>query len=462
MFDSLVLDRYRVEGRIAVGGAAVVLAATDIRSDERVALKVFPPMTKLPHGGAWNREMRLALRLKHPNIVRCIDAVYQGCAEPSILVFPRMPGGSLRRALVERSALTDDEVFSLVVDVASALSFAHRQGIAHLDVKPENILLDGERWVLTDFGSGRYIGRGVGAPITETSPPYMAPESLRVGPSYAADQYALGLVGLESLGRIEDRGPLPTHDPATLPSVLRRMAARHPSRRFSGIESARACLVQPPDEVFTLGSVELLRRGCSVEPYGEFEPKIYRDPDLVRFCGLPGGPALVQTHRRIAQLGPTGAQTLLALEHPFEVLACSLEHQRALIRIDGAWSLVSLSTGLALMRWPDPIDSSRAEVYAFTDAETVVGVEPARPSLTTLTLGADALAVSVRDLEGPVEELRLVSGRPAVVVRIGDVRTMIFDPLRGTSSVVPSPPDAVWLEREGDRVCAREVGEGHS
>ena len=49
-------------------------------------------------------------------------------------------------------------------------------------MKPENILFDGQRWVLTDFGSGRYIGRGVGMPITEMSPMYMAPESLRGSP----------------------------------------------------------------------------------------------------------------------------------------------------------------------------------------------------------------------------------------------------------------------------------------
>ena len=129
MLDSLVLNRYRVESRIAIGGAAVVFAATDTRSDEPVALKIFPPIVEPPHDGAWNREMRLALRLEHPNIVRCIDASYQGRSEPSILVFPRIAGGSLRRALVERKTLARDDVRSLVVDVASALSFAHRQGL---------------------------------------------------------------------------------------------------------------------------------------------------------------------------------------------------------------------------------------------------------------------------------------------------------------------------------------------
>ena len=256
------------------------------------------------------------------------------------------------------------------------------------------------------------------------------------------------------------RAPLPTHDPVTLPSVLRRMASRHPARRFLSIESARASLVRPPDELFTLGSADLLRRGCSVEQVGADACEIYRDPDLVGFCGLPGGPALVQTRRRIVQLQPTGSRTLLALERRFEVLACSLEYQRALIRIDGAWSLVSLATGLERKRWPEPTEDPRAAVYAFTEADTVVGFEPARSSLITLTLGGDALTVGARDLEGPAEELRSVSGRPAVVVRAGEDRTMILDPCMGTSIVVPSPPDSVWLERVGDRVVAREVAKG--
>lgn len=467
MSAALVLDRYRVEGRIAIGGAAAVWAATDTRSDAPVALKIFPPITEPPHDGAWNREMRLALRLEHPNIVRCIDAAYRGRSEPAVLVFPRITGGSLRRALVERNALASDEVLSLVVDVASALGCAHRHGIAHLDVKPENVLSDGARWVLTDFGSGRYIGRGVGPPITEWSQPYAAPESLLVGASYAADQYALGLVGLESLGKMGDRAPLPTHLSATLPNVLRRMAARHPARRFSSIESARASLVRPPDEVFTLGSAELLRRGCAVmqcggSKYGKPEDARYRDPDLVRFCGLPGGPALLQTRRRIAQLGPTGARTLLALERPFEVLACSLEHQRALLRIDGAWSLVSVASGLELTRWPQPAERPSATVYMFTGAQNVVGITPGRPSLTTVTLRAGALTVGTRNLAGPAEELRSVSGHPAVVIRLDDARTMVLDPRSGASSIVPSPPDAVWLDRKGDRVVPHEVAKGGS
>ncbi|MEZ4427587.1 MAG: serine/threonine-protein kinase, partial [Nannocystaceae bacterium] len=197
----VLLERYRVTGRIAAGSAGLVLAAIDLRGGEPVAIKCF-------YGGhdsyeTWLDEARLVMRLRHPNIVAVLDVGHDERTDLDVIVYARAHGGSLRRALVERGRLRREETRAVLQSVATALVHAHTQGVIHRDIKPENILAmdaaDGGSWALTDFGAGRFLAPGSGGGSFAGSPGYHAPELLhgQLGPS--SDQYSLGVVGVELL-----------------------------------------------------------------------------------------------------------------------------------------------------------------------------------------------------------------------------------------------------------------------
>src|ERR1051325_9309012 len=120
---------------------------------------------------------------------------------------PLVRGESLRQRL-ERERLGADECRSILVDVAKALAYAHRAGVVHRDIKPDNILLtEGGTAVVTDFGIARAMqlsadsGRLTATGVTLGTPAYMAPEQVAADPAldHRADLYALGLVAYEML-----------------------------------------------------------------------------------------------------------------------------------------------------------------------------------------------------------------------------------------------------------------------
>ncbi|MET0735865.1 MAG: Stk1 family PASTA domain-containing Ser/Thr kinase [Microbacterium sp.] len=198
----LVDGRYRVRARIARGGMATVYVATDLRLERRIALKVM-------HGhlsddtvfqSRFVQEARAAARLADPNVVNVFDQGQDG--EMAYLVMEYLPGITLRELLREQRRLTIPQAITIMDAILSGLAAAHRAGIVHRDVKPENVLLaeDG-RIKIGDFGLARATtaNTATGAQLLGTIA-YLAPELVTRGTADArSDIYALGIMLYEML-----------------------------------------------------------------------------------------------------------------------------------------------------------------------------------------------------------------------------------------------------------------------
>ena len=198
----LVDGRYRVRARIARGGMATVYVATDLRLERRIALKVM-------HGhlsddsvfqSRFIQEARAAARLADPHVVNVFDQGQDG--ELAYLVMEYLPGITLRELMREQRRLTVPQTISIMDAVLSGLAAAHRAGIVHRDVKPENVLLaeDG-RIKIGDFGLARATTANTasGAQLMGTIA-YLAPELVTRGTADArSDIYALGIMLYEML-----------------------------------------------------------------------------------------------------------------------------------------------------------------------------------------------------------------------------------------------------------------------
>lgn len=198
----LVDGRYRVRARIARGGMATVYVATDLRLERRVALKVMH--SHLSDDSVFQsrfiQEARAAARLADPNVVNVFDQGQDG--DMAYLVMEYLPGITLRELLREQRRLTVPQAISILDAVLSGLAAAHKGGIVHRDVKPENVLLaeDG-RIKIGDFGLARATTANTasGAQLLGTIA-YLAPELVTRGTADArSDIYAIGIMLYEML-----------------------------------------------------------------------------------------------------------------------------------------------------------------------------------------------------------------------------------------------------------------------
>jgi serine/threonine-protein kinase len=232
---SLGRRRYEVVARIAQGGMAIVYRGYDRQLDRTVAIKV--PRPELARDRAFSeqfrREARAAARLSHPNVV----AVYDSGEERGLpwIVMEHVSGQTLRGLLDAQGRLDPETTAELLGPVADALDHAHHAGIAHLDVKPENVLLASEAVKVADFGLVRAAAQGGHGQALAATVHYCAPEVLRGGVvDGRADVYALGVVAWECLvGRPPFGG-----DQATVVQQHLRGRVPPPSSRLQGVPEA--------------------------------------------------------------------------------------------------------------------------------------------------------------------------------------------------------------------------------
>ncbi len=192
-------ERYEIQDKIARGGMADVFLARDQLLDRPVALKVlFPELSVDPtFVERFRREAQNAAKLSHPNIVSVYDWGEEG--NTYFIVMEYVDGKSLSSILREQGALPVDQVARIGAEVASALSFAHRNGVVHRDVKPGNVLIDDRGSVkVTDFGIAR--ARNTTENLTQTgavmgTATYFSPEQAQgLEVDQRSDVYSLGVV----------------------------------------------------------------------------------------------------------------------------------------------------------------------------------------------------------------------------------------------------------------------------
>jgi DNA-binding beta-propeller fold protein YncE/predicted Ser/Thr protein kinase len=230
---------YRIEEQIARGGMGVVYRATHLGLDRPVALKVIVRELADRKGfrERFLRESRLAARLEHPSVVPIYDSRE---VDGELLVIMRLlEGGDLRQLIDREGPLPPRRAINLLAQVADALDAAHAAGIVHRDVKPHNILVEGDRAYLSDFGLAKAVDESGAASSTSVvgTAQYMSPEQWRgdsIGP--AADVYSLGCVLYEAITGIppfeREGAETPPEMPQGVEESIRRAVAKDPGARY--------------------------------------------------------------------------------------------------------------------------------------------------------------------------------------------------------------------------------------
>ena len=356
--------RYELERTLGRGGMATVYLARDVRHRRRVALKVLhPELGALLGPRRFLREIETAANLSHPHILPLHDSGRVPSGEHGddgllYYVMPYVGGESLRARLRREGQLAARDALRIVREVAAALDYAHRHGVVHRDVKPENILLDEDGHALVaDFGIARADQHeatsvadvpAVGSDtITERgrvigTPAYMSPEQARGQRDLdgRSDQYSLACVAFELLAgaapfagtRDEQLAARPTQVPASLvvtrpdlppamDAVLARALALEPDARF---ETTSAFAEALSASIVNATSADDRTPGATLDDASAGAERLSRRRWLVFGVGLVAVSALVATvvvrarPAPSATLASTGPPVLAVL--PFENL----------------------------------------------------------------------------------------------------------------------------------------------
>ena len=246
---------YAIERELGRGGMATVYLAEDLRHHRKVAIKLLPPEIGRTLGaGRFLREIEIAARLQHPNIVPLLDS--GEIEDLCYYVMPYVAGESLHDRLARGGEFAIPEAVGILREVADALSHAHARGVVHRDIKPGNILLSGRHALVLDFGVAKAVTEATGQEALTSSgialgtPAYMAPEQALADPvqDHRVDIYALGVVAYEMLA---GRAPFAA-------ATLQEMLAAHVTAEPEPLGQQRAAV--PP------GLAQLVMRCLAKQP----------------------------------------------------------------------------------------------------------------------------------------------------------------------------------------------------
>ena len=286
-----------------------VFLVEEVRLGRQVVLKLLPPeMGASVNVERFEREIQLAARLQHPHIVPLLTAGASG--DLLYYIMPFISGESLRVKLAREGELPVLETVRILREVVDALAYAHRNGVVHRDIKPDNILLSEGHAVITDFGVAKAVSASSGGTsltslgVALGTPAYMAPEQAAADPhvDHRADIYAVGALAYEMLaGRPPFTAPtaqallaaqitqVPTpvveyrrSVPAGLNSVVMRCLEKRPADRWQSAAemvpqldamstpSGTMPISAAPAETISTGTEKAIRRGHPLRVTGLF------------------------------------------------------------------------------------------------------------------------------------------------------------------------------------------------
>ncbi len=338
-------DQYRIERELGGGGMSHVFLAEEVRVGRKVVIKVLPPeMSAAVNVDRFEREIRLAARLSHPHVVPFLTTGGEG--DLLYYVMPYIEGESLRARLDREHELPVPEAVRILHEVADALAEAHRMGVVHRDIKPDNILLRARHALVADFGVAKAVAESGGSGALTSigvalgTPAYMSPEQAVADPNvdHRTDIYALGCVAYEMLcGRPPFEGGTP-----------QQLIAAHVTRQPDPVERYREMV--PP------ALAALVKRCVAKKPPDRFESvdELLHQLDLVATPGgmtpiasTPVGTAPYPVGRTDAPTaGRTGA---LAVVHPVRVAAYFVLAALAVLAV-----VATLAKGVGLPSWTLP------------------------------------------------------------------------------------------------------------
>jgi serine/threonine-protein kinase len=196
---TLLNARYQILERLGSGGMAEVFRARDLELDRYIAIKVLRAdySRSAEFQDRFRQEARAAANLSHPNIVTVHDV---GMAEDQLfIIMEYVPGRDLKTLLRQHGRLQLQTAIPLMIQGCAGIGYAHRAGLVHCDVKPQNMLVTpDQRLKVTDFGIARALATmvpGEREKVVWGSPQYFSPEQARgEGPTPASDVYSLGVV----------------------------------------------------------------------------------------------------------------------------------------------------------------------------------------------------------------------------------------------------------------------------
>ena len=282
-FQAGLAGRYTIERELGRGGMATVFLAHD-RAGTEVALKLLSPDLGSTIGGdRFRREIRVATQLQHPNILSVLDSGVSPIPAGIDLLWFTMPyvrGVNVWERFEQTGAFPPDEVVRIGRAVADALEYAHGKGVIHRDIKPDNILLEGERVLVADFGVARAVSE-VHEKLTATgmvvgTPTYMSPEQATGEREIdgRSDVFALACVLYELLA-----GEAPFDGPTPQAALMRRFTGPPRSLRPvidvpEALEAAvlKALARDPKDRYPTAAAFSDALTGRSTAPVPEPEP----------------------------------------------------------------------------------------------------------------------------------------------------------------------------------------------
>jgi serine/threonine-protein kinase len=236
-------DRYTIERELGQGGMATVYLARDLKHDREVAVKVLrPDLGAVLGADRFLEEIKITARLDHPHILTLIDS---GATDGMLYyVLPYVRGETLRGRLEREKQLGIEEAIGITTQIASALDYAHRQGVVHRDIKPENIMFQEGEAMLADFGIALAVKEAGGDRLTQTglslgTPQYMSPEQATGDRALDArsDVYSLAAVLYEML----------TGDPPVTGATAQAMIAKLMTERPTRIRVVRDAVPEPVD-----------------------------------------------------------------------------------------------------------------------------------------------------------------------------------------------------------------------